>query len=134
MKTIKKSWSSWKEIIFGYWCVDERIILIWILGKYVGFEVLTVVVMKSTIFWDITPCSPLKVNWRFGETHCLQLQGRILSQARNQGESLAPAFTLVSCSAYSLTLKMEAMFPQNVDWLSTLCTALHSRRQFSLGK
>jgi hypothetical protein len=24
---------------------------------YVGFEVLTAVVMKSTIFWDITPCS-----------------------------------------------------------------------------
>jgi hypothetical protein len=28
----------------------------------VGFEVLTAVVMKSPIFWDITPCSPLKVN------------------------------------------------------------------------
>jgi hypothetical protein len=27
---------------------------------YVGFEVLTAVVMKSTIFWDITPCSPLR--------------------------------------------------------------------------
>jgi hypothetical protein len=24
--------------------------------------------MKSTIFWDITPCSQLKVKWRFGET------------------------------------------------------------------
>jgi hypothetical protein len=28
----------------------------------VGFEVLTAVVMKSIIFLDITPCSPLKVN------------------------------------------------------------------------
>jgi hypothetical protein len=28
----------------------------------VGFEVLTAVVMKGTIFWDITPCSPLSVN------------------------------------------------------------------------
>jgi hypothetical protein len=27
----------------------------------VGFEVLSAVVMKSAIFWDITPCSPLKV-------------------------------------------------------------------------
>jgi hypothetical protein len=26
----------------------------------VGFQVLTAVVMKSTIFWDITQCSPLK--------------------------------------------------------------------------
>jgi hypothetical protein len=28
----------------------------------VGIEVLSAVVMKSYIFWDITPCSPLKVN------------------------------------------------------------------------
>jgi hypothetical protein len=34
----------------------------------VGFEVLTVVVMKSTIFWDITLCNPLSVNRRFGGT------------------------------------------------------------------
>jgi hypothetical protein len=46
---------------------------------------LTPVVMMSSVFWDITPCSPLKVD-------------RVLS----------PAFTLVSCSAYS-TLKMEAI-------------------------
>jgi hypothetical protein len=26
----------------------------------VGFKVLTAVVMKTTIFWDISPCSPLK--------------------------------------------------------------------------
>jgi hypothetical protein len=25
-----------------------------------GFEVLTAFVVKSYIFWDITPCSPLK--------------------------------------------------------------------------
>jgi hypothetical protein len=29
---------------------------------HVEFEVLTAVVMKSSNFWDITPCSPLKVN------------------------------------------------------------------------
>jgi hypothetical protein len=26
--------------------------------NYVGFEVFTVVVLKSIIFWDMTPCSP----------------------------------------------------------------------------
>jgi hypothetical protein len=31
----------------------------------VGFKFLTDVVMKSTIFCDITPCSPFKVNRRF---------------------------------------------------------------------
>jgi hypothetical protein len=38
-----------------------------------------VLTSKSTIFWDITPCSP------------------------------QPAFMLVSCSAYSSTQKMEAI-------------------------
>jgi hypothetical protein len=38
-----------------------------------GFEVLTAVVMKYTIFWDITPCSPLKVNRRFGGIYSLLL-------------------------------------------------------------
>jgi hypothetical protein len=63
--------------------------------------------MKSTIFWDITPCSPLKVNRRFGGT-CLHLQGLRISQARKQ-ICLLPAFTLVSGSAYTSTLKMEAI-------------------------
>jgi hypothetical protein len=35
--------------------------------------VLTAVVMKSSIFWDITPCSGLKVNRRFGRTYRLAL-------------------------------------------------------------
>jgi hypothetical protein len=43
---------------------------------YVRFEVLTAVVMKSTIFWDITLCSPSSVNRRFGGKYCLHLQGR----------------------------------------------------------
>jgi hypothetical protein len=38
------------------------------INTIVGFEVLTAVVMKSYIFWDITPCIPLKVNRRFGGT------------------------------------------------------------------
>jgi hypothetical protein len=46
----------------------------------VGLEVLTVVVMKSAVFWDITLCS------------------------------LLPDFMLVYCTAYSLALKMEAIW------------------------
>jgi hypothetical protein len=41
---------------------------------FVGSEVLTAMVMKSNIFWDITPCSPLKVNRRFGGAYRLNLQ------------------------------------------------------------
>jgi hypothetical protein len=43
--------------------------------------------MKSSIFWDITPCSPLKVNRRFGGTCRLHLQSRRISRTRNQRES-----------------------------------------------
>jgi hypothetical protein len=32
----------------------------------VGFEVFTEVGMESSVFWDITSCSPLKVNRLFG--------------------------------------------------------------------
>jgi hypothetical protein len=46
---------------------------------------------RVLIFWDITLCSPLKINRRFGRIYCLP-----------------PVFTLVYCSAYSSTLKMEA--------------------------
>jgi hypothetical protein len=42
----------------------------------VGFEVFTAVVMKSSIFWDIMPCSPLSVRRCFGGTYRLNLQGR----------------------------------------------------------
>jgi hypothetical protein len=49
--------------------------------------------MKSSISWDITQCSPLSVNRRYGVT-CSAL--------------LATCFRLVSCLAYSSTLKMDA--------------------------
>jgi hypothetical protein len=52
----------------------------------VRFEVLTAVVMKNSVFGDMTPCSPLKVNRRFGGP---------------------PGFTLVAFLLFS-TLKMEA--------------------------
>jgi hypothetical protein len=42
--------------------------------------------MKSTIFWDIPPCSPLNVNRRFGGIDRIYYQGRI-SRARYQRES-----------------------------------------------
>jgi hypothetical protein len=38
-------------------------------------KILTSVVTRNTIFWNITPCSPLKVNRRFGGTYRLHLQG-----------------------------------------------------------
>jgi hypothetical protein len=48
--------------------------------------------MKSTIFWDITPYNPLKVNQRFGGTYRLYLQGRRRSRERSQRILLATCF------------------------------------------
>jgi hypothetical protein len=44
------------------------VVAIVITAAVVETEVLTAVVMKSSIFWDITPCSPLKVNRCFRRT------------------------------------------------------------------
>jgi hypothetical protein len=86
-------------------------------NKYVTFEVLTAVVMKSIIFWDITPCNPLKVNRSFGETYRLHLQGLKISRVRNQRKSRGQAEL---CLAYS-TLKMEATcsYETSVDFQQT---------------
>jgi hypothetical protein len=37
-------------------------------STYIGFGVHTAAVMKCSVFWDVTPYSPLKVNRRFGRT------------------------------------------------------------------
>jgi hypothetical protein len=55
-----------------------------------GFEVLTVVAAKSSVFWDITPWNPLQANQRFGGTCRLDLRGLRISQARK----LATCFML----------------------------------------
>jgi hypothetical protein len=54
--------------------------------SFVGFEVLTVVVMKSSVFWYITPCGPLKVNRHFGGTRHHHLKGQRKSSIRKQDE------------------------------------------------
>jgi hypothetical protein len=40
--------------------------------------------MKSVIFWDTTPCSPLCCIRRFGGTYRLHLQGRKISSANQR--------------------------------------------------
>jgi hypothetical protein len=56
---------------------------------------------KRFVFWDIGPCSPLKVNRTFGATCRLHLQGRSIRQGRNQHEA---GSKLSTCSllVYSL--------------------------------
>jgi hypothetical protein len=41
---------------------------------------------KSTIFWNVTPCSIVEVDLCFGGMYCLHLQRRRLSQASGHQE------------------------------------------------
>jgi hypothetical protein len=43
--------------------------------------------LKSTILWVVKSCSVVEVHLRFGGTYRLHLQGRIVSQVRNQQEA-----------------------------------------------
>jgi hypothetical protein len=76
----------------------------------VGFEVLTPVVMNNSVFWDVTPCSPLKDNRLFGRPCHPHLQGRRISRARNQQSS---ASRLLACwflaELIFSNLKMESI-------------------------
>jgi hypothetical protein len=107
-----------------------------------GYEILTAVFIKSSIFWDIAPCSPLKVNRLFGVT-CLHLHGWRISQVRNQreacsrilGQTVLPASYLLH-TGFLLCLFFDTkdggdMFLRNVGWLSVDYTALYPRRQNS---
>jgi hypothetical protein len=51
--------------------LDEPRILL-----HAGFEVLTVEAVKSSIFWDIMPCSLIKVNQDCGGKYCPDLKGQ----------------------------------------------------------
>jgi hypothetical protein len=83
----------------------------------------------------LTPCSPLKVNRRFGRICCLHFYGWRVSQARNQHEA-GRQVKAVSCLAYSSTLKMEASSSSETSvgfWLTTLSSipedsTLHNHR------
>jgi hypothetical protein len=63
--------------------------------------------MKGIIFCDITPFNPLKVNTCFRGTYLLHLQGRRTNAKTDVKQ--------VSCSAYSSTLKLEAIYSSEMS-------------------
>jgi hypothetical protein len=54
-----------------------------------GFQGFLPKYWEFSIFWDITPCGPLKVNRRFGGICRLHLQGRRISQAKTSVKQVA---------------------------------------------
>jgi hypothetical protein len=96
----------------------------------VGFQVFTAVVMKSIIFWDITRCSPLSLNRRFGGTYRLHLQRRRNKFIKNQQASKQVASRF--CWTYFFDPEDGGdMFLRNVGWNSTDYTASYPRSWYS---
>jgi hypothetical protein len=73
------------------------------------------VCLKNYIFWDITLCSPLSVNRRFGGTYRLHLQGR-----RNKFSEKPVWKQVASRVGFLLGLSFPEdggdMFRRNIDW------------------
>jgi hypothetical protein len=88
------------------------------------FEVFTVVVMKSIVFWDMTPCSPSSFSRRIGGTYHLHLQGQRNQFSKNQRAS---RWFLLNVDPKD----GGGMFLRNGGWNSTDYTASYPRRWYS---
>jgi hypothetical protein len=80
------------------------------------FEVLTAVVIKNSVLWDITPRSAAEVSWRFGGTYHLHLQVWRVRKTRNQHK-------------LDRLKDLDRMFLRNVCWIlpTTGCYFLTDR-------
>jgi hypothetical protein len=112
------SWGkSWKPLIQGSWSQGlTQTRDFWKQFRH----------LKSSVFGYIMLSSSLKVNWHFRGT-CLHLQGRRISQARNQHED-----TYLPHAGFLLGLFVDPedgsnMFLQNICWLSVDYTALYPK-------
>lgn len=51
----------------------------------------------KTVLWDVTPCSPAKVNLRFVDIYCLSLQGMLASKAKQGILLFTSCWVLLLC-------------------------------------
>jgi hypothetical protein len=109
----------------------------WIKDDFVRFEIFTAVVMRSIIFWDMTPCSLLSCNRSFGGTYRLHLQGRRNNFSKNQqagGKQNAPSTCLLAGCCWNYFFDPEDggdMFLRNFGCNSTDYTASYPRIWYS---
>jgi hypothetical protein len=73
-------------------------------SQAVGFGM----IMQGTVFCNVVLCSLVGVCWHSRGMHYPHILGQRVTQARNQA-ILAASFLFVTCLAYFLTVKMEAM-------------------------
>jgi hypothetical protein len=108
-------WSMFTQCTYTLFC--------WITGVVLIEINTTEHVLKSSIFWDKTPCSLLKIKWRFGGTRRLHLQDQRLGQARNQGESRwqPECILFVICSLMGLLTALQVWTEQKeLTWAACL--------------
>jgi hypothetical protein len=74
---------------------------------------------QRSIFWYITPCSPLKVTRRLGRTCRLHLQGRRMSRARTHQRE----------AGRKQSLFLQHVHPQTLLALNRLHGVVYPRRQ-----
>jgi hypothetical protein len=77
--------------------------------------------LYSSIFWDIMLCSLLEVNRCFGRTCCLHLSGQKISQARKQceaGSKPSVSNVLLNICVFVLSLIQQIYF-----WIKHSCTS-----------
>jgi hypothetical protein len=64
--------------------------------------------VNSTVFWDVTPCRPVELSRRFGETYCPELQGqKYAKQAGQQGVSRNQNYLLDRCFGGTYCLHLQ---------------------------
>jgi hypothetical protein len=68
-----------------------------------------VFILRSDILWNVTPCSPIVVDRRFVGTYCLHLQGRRVSQARNQQEASGKHYSFFYDIEYHYDITLEKL-------------------------
>jgi hypothetical protein len=94
-----------------------------------GFEVLPPVVMENSIFMNITPCSPLKINHHFGGTCHFHLQsGRINHTAAQQRwrRYVAPKRQLTFNGPHSVISHNISFFKYQAGWCKAKALDLYS--------
>jgi hypothetical protein len=52
--------------------------------------------LKSSTFWSITPCSPLKVNWRFGKKYTASSRSKNMPSKKIAEPAIFTGFLLDS--------------------------------------
>jgi hypothetical protein len=69
--------------------------------------------------WGVLSCSPMKINWHFGETYCLHLQVQIISQTRARLATCWYQKMNTSIVAKKNRRKIQMKF-----WLNSECTEI----------